>query len=439
MLNFSSYSNSSLDSVDLRGVRKKETSPKGKRSPVTSRPRKRVSKDSSTNFVRRLTDTGSYTGTHKHRFDRFGKGLGLDGRDSIAKGSSRVDADGIADYYVHPIFPRDNVHDLSMITRPDRSKPGSKSSRAKKNAGRLRHRQHNRTVPGSSEQVDGLRSVETTPTVPSVFLKLTDEEKFTGTHRKHPLPRNYSRREVDDDDTSQPDASWSNLSEVGSPTSSDVATRAEIGASHRSLHNREKSERREADEMDDQTSSLGQLDLDTTETHGDDSVALLVTVRQQQAGMAALTDAIHRKIEKEVILEPEQVFDVKTDYTKKQKSVCMRIGTDGIEFLDSRATMNSLAVLPFSSLGTWTLTKPGRVALTLQGSEKPVTVVSKHATTIIQELNIWAPVSDSDSAVTTEAKVQQVSAGATIAFSRRFGSTFLGQGPTRLDQFLPLE
>ena len=34
----------------------------------------------------RLTDTSKYTGSHKERFDESGKGKGLAGRDSAAKG-----------------------------------------------------------------------------------------------------------------------------------------------------------------------------------------------------------------------------------------------------------------------------------------------------------------------------------------------------------------
>ena len=36
--------------------------------------------------TQRMTDTSKYTGTHKLRFDEEGKGRGLAGRDSVAKG-----------------------------------------------------------------------------------------------------------------------------------------------------------------------------------------------------------------------------------------------------------------------------------------------------------------------------------------------------------------
>ena len=51
--------------------------------------------------------------------------------------------------------------------------------------------------------------------------------------------------------------------------------------------------------MGDQTGLLCEIDLDVTETHGDDSVALLALVRQQQAGMTALTQAILEEIEEQ--------------------------------------------------------------------------------------------------------------------------------------------
>jgi hypothetical protein len=44
-----------------------------------------MKKSSSMDIVVRLTDTTQYTGTHKHRFDEHGNGLGLEGRDTISK------------------------------------------------------------------------------------------------------------------------------------------------------------------------------------------------------------------------------------------------------------------------------------------------------------------------------------------------------------------
>ena len=430
--------------------------------------------------MRRLTDTSTYTGTHKHRFDKGGKGRGLAGRDSIAKGASRVDAYGVADYYVHPIYQRNNVHDLSLITRPSPSKAQcvSKPSRAKKSSGSPRSKQRTRSAPEPTKHVDTRAATAT-----YAFSKLPNEDTFSGTHKERPTPMRYNLPEDQDDDTSQSEASWSvgasdpdqsepgpwdttsissdsghgsaargryrreeagarSRPEVGSPTTSPrAAARAEKAAFRRALHERKKAERRstreQADAMGDhQTALLCENDLDVTETHGDDSVALLALVRQQQAGMTALTQAILEEIEEQQRTSvSDQMFDVKTDYTRQQKSVCIRIGTGGIEFLDSRATLHSLAVLPFSSIGAWSLTKPGRVVLTLLGFEKPVTIVSRQAPTIVQVLTTWATAADvngetSTTAADSKAEAKSSAAGATISFSRRFGNEFLAGGAT---------
>lgn len=451
------------------GFRKKRGTKKGKRSSPTSRTRKGGGKDGSAKLVRRLTDTGNYTGTHKHRFDKSGKGRGLAGRDSIAKGSSRVDAHGVADYYVHPIYPTDNVHDLSVIMRPGRSKAqsGSKSSRAKKGFSSPARKKRNSNPSESIEHPNDIGQVERELTASSIFSRLTDESSFTGTHRTRPAQRKHNLSDEGDDlpksdasslgadalhpDQLEPglwDTSISNDSindstgkgrylreveadrgDVGSPTSPQAIVRAEKAASRRAQHERKKAERRSARGAADIVApdDVFEIDLDATETHGDDCVGLLVTVRQQQTGMAALTKAILKQIEEEQSAASQPLFDVKTDYTKQQKSVCIRIGTHGIDFLDSRATMDSLAVLPFSSLEAWSLVKPGRLALKLQGSEKSVTIVSKQATTIIQALTTWAPIAGTsgDGIATTE--TTQGAAGATITFSRRFGSEFLAE------------
>ena len=40
------------------------------------------------NIFDRLTDTSTYSGTHKHRFDAEGQGRGLAGRDQVSKVTS---------------------------------------------------------------------------------------------------------------------------------------------------------------------------------------------------------------------------------------------------------------------------------------------------------------------------------------------------------------
>lgn len=42
--------------------------------------------------VERMTDVSQYTGTHKERFDETGKGRGMAGRDSTAKGRGSTPA-----------------------------------------------------------------------------------------------------------------------------------------------------------------------------------------------------------------------------------------------------------------------------------------------------------------------------------------------------------
>jgi hypothetical protein len=42
------------------------------------------------NIFDRLTDSSQYTGAHKHRFDQYGRGKGLAGRDRVMKGSGYV-------------------------------------------------------------------------------------------------------------------------------------------------------------------------------------------------------------------------------------------------------------------------------------------------------------------------------------------------------------
>ena len=58
------------------------------------------------NIYDRLTDSSLYTGAHKHRFDKDGRGRGAAGRDVVSKG-------GIGGKYRGGA-----VQDLSQITRP---------------------------------------------------------------------------------------------------------------------------------------------------------------------------------------------------------------------------------------------------------------------------------------------------------------------------------
>ncbi len=63
---------------------------------VCSSPNVQRVRTASGGVVDRLTDTTKYTGSHKERFDGTGKGKGLEGRDSSAKGRGMV-AGSVAD------------------------------------------------------------------------------------------------------------------------------------------------------------------------------------------------------------------------------------------------------------------------------------------------------------------------------------------------------
>jgi len=111
----------------------------------------------------KLTDASQYTGSHKERFDKEGKGRGLAGRDSLSKG-------GVGAYHGGA------VHDISQIMRPNlhqspakganpnaaKATESTKAAPAKKKAG------------GAKKKKDG----------PSIFDKLTDASLYTGAHKQ---------------------------------------------------------------------------------------------------------------------------------------------------------------------------------------------------------------------------------------------------------------
>lgn len=90
--------------VETRRSTKKEAEDLLPFEPVKRETAKRSSGQGS--IFDRLTDTSLYTGTHKNRFDANGRGIGMQGRDSIAK-------QGVGKYH------GGDVHDLSQITRPN--------------------------------------------------------------------------------------------------------------------------------------------------------------------------------------------------------------------------------------------------------------------------------------------------------------------------------
>jgi hypothetical protein len=142
-----------------------------------------------------LTDTGSYTGTHKHRFDGRGRGRGLLGRDSVAKGQ------GCSNLYTGG-----PVQDIAQIMRSRDSHP-SVSLAVANTAGSAprtpRRRRGGVDQPGSERRGGGSES--TPPRTPprshgtpprstpqqesgqlgraSIFERLTDPRDFTGHHR----------------------------------------------------------------------------------------------------------------------------------------------------------------------------------------------------------------------------------------------------------------
>lgn len=72
-----------------------------------------------------MTDTKMYTGSHKSRFDEEGKGRGLEGRDSIAKGKGMVPGSvaGMKSYVVG--YKDDDTYSSSPKSSP---KPKTKAS-----------------------------------------------------------------------------------------------------------------------------------------------------------------------------------------------------------------------------------------------------------------------------------------------------------------------
>ena len=95
-----------LERIEGRSPRREGSPHKGRAASVGS--------DSSRGAVfDHLTDPRLYTGHHKHRFDKEGRGKGLAGRDSTAKGAG------------HSAVPYrgGNVHEIAQIMRPEFHSP----------------------------------------------------------------------------------------------------------------------------------------------------------------------------------------------------------------------------------------------------------------------------------------------------------------------------
>lgn len=103
-----------------------------------------AAKTVSSDVVDRMTDTSKYTGAHKQRFDESGKGKGLEGRDSIAKGKGMI--------------------------------PGSVSSQASYVAG-YKHEGSYSSSPKSSPKPPKSKHGD-------VLDRLTDTSQYTGSHKQ---------------------------------------------------------------------------------------------------------------------------------------------------------------------------------------------------------------------------------------------------------------
>jgi len=102
----------------------------------------------------KLTDTSLYTGSHKHRFGADGSGLGLEGRDSVAKGMGNAPAARTV---------TGSAVDLSQMVRQDvRTKPSP--------------------APSTSSP-SKTKSSSSSSGKPSIFDKLTDSSQYTGSHK----------------------------------------------------------------------------------------------------------------------------------------------------------------------------------------------------------------------------------------------------------------
>ena len=64
-----------------------------------------LQKSSNSPVVARMTDASKYTGSHKLRFDEEGKGKGLAGRDSPAKGKGKTPSVAAQEPYVQGFKP----------------------------------------------------------------------------------------------------------------------------------------------------------------------------------------------------------------------------------------------------------------------------------------------------------------------------------------------
>ncbi|KAI8912588.1 p25-alpha-domain-containing protein [Gorgonomyces haynaldii] len=153
-------------------------------------------------ITQRLTDTTAYTGTHKNRFDENGRGLGMQGRDpktiSLSNLANREPADirGV-NFSLKPSSSNSSLSNhgsksnlttgsKSNLTTGSKSNltTGSKSNLATKIVQQPKKREHDNIVTASSETLDKQMAKPKRPEGNSVFDRLTDTAKYTGTHKE---------------------------------------------------------------------------------------------------------------------------------------------------------------------------------------------------------------------------------------------------------------
>ena len=85
----------------------------------------------SSDVLDRMTDTSKYTGTHKHRFDDGGKGKGLEGRDSPAKGRGMAAGCVASQTAYVPGYKHEGTYSSSPKFSPKSSPKSSPKPKAK--------------------------------------------------------------------------------------------------------------------------------------------------------------------------------------------------------------------------------------------------------------------------------------------------------------------
>ena len=125
----------------------------------------------------RLTDSKLYTGHHKHRFDQeTGEGRGLDGRDSLSKGTGTVS-------HVEVRPDGDKVHSIAQLFRPhlhEVAHPSQQDESRQKREAVVSAR----TRRAKSPRGEGKPYTEIDIKEGSIFEKLTNPAEYTG-HHKH--------------------------------------------------------------------------------------------------------------------------------------------------------------------------------------------------------------------------------------------------------------